>query len=304
MRETTDFDRFTDEVHKALKLRYPGRKVDIRRVTKNNGVIYTGVSVTGSDDCIYPTMYLEPFYEELDGEVSDEAVDRMCRVYESRRLGEAPALDFLRNYEEIRDGLRCKLINYEANAGMLENVPCRRFMDLAIVPYYSFRESGITFLTSGEATFIIRNTHLEMWGVDAERVLDDAVGNTMEYEKPSIRGIMEVLKELNPAYAAAAFNDSDSYPMYIMTTERGNGAVSMLYEEELKDFCESIGSDIYIIPSSIHEVILVPVNDVMPLSMINEMIREVNHTEIEAVEILSDHAYYFASGGGYRETEC
>ena len=215
-----------------------------------------------------------------------------------------PALDYLRRYEEIRDGLRCKLINYDANTGMLENVPYRRFMDLAIVPYYSFKESGLSLLIKGEATFVIRDSHLAMWGVDAERVLDDAVGNTMECEKPSVRGMLEVLKELNPACATAVLNDTECCPMYIMTTEGGNGAVSMLYEEMLKDFCESIGSDIYIIPSSINEVILVPVNGVMPLEAINDMIREVNHTEIAAVEVLSDHAYYFAASGGYRETEC
>ena len=101
MRDITGFDRFTDEVHKAMEMRYPGCRVDIRRVTKNNGVIYTGVSVAGNNESIYPTMYLEPFYEEFDGEVTDDAVDRMCRVYESRRIGESLTLDYLRKYDEV-----------------------------------------------------------------------------------------------------------------------------------------------------------------------------------------------------------
>ena len=302
MTDRIDFDRFTDEVQKAMEIRYPGRRVDLRRVTKNNGVIYTGISVTGDDENIYPTMYLEPFFEEYDGEVSEAAVEKMCGVYESRRLGEPLSLDYLKKYEEIRGGLRCKLINYEANTGMLEDVPYRRFMDLAIVPYYSFRNSGLDNLIRGEATFVVRESHLKMWEVDAERVLDDAVGNTMESEKASIRGIAEVLRELNPSYAGMIGTEADSCPMYIMSTPGINGAVSMMYEEDLEEFCEKIGGDIYVIPSSINEVILVPVSDVMPLSMINDMIREINHTEVQEVEVLSDHAYIFSGNGGYRET--
>ncbi|MCR5604171.1 MAG: DUF5688 family protein [Lachnospiraceae bacterium] len=302
MTDRIDFDRFTDEVQKAMEIRYPEHRVDLRRVTKNNGVIYTGISITGEDDNIYPTMYLEPFYEEYEGEVSEDVLDRMCRVYESRRMGEPLSLDYLGKYEEIRDGLRCKLINYEANTGMLEDVPYRRFMDLAIVPYYSFRNSGLDSLIKGEATFTVRETHLKMWGIDAERVLDDAVGNTMEAEKPSIRGITEVLRELNPSYASVIGSEADSCPMYIMSTPGINGAVSMMYEEELEEFCENLDSDIYVIPSSIHEVILVPANDVMPLPMLNDMIREINQTEVQDVEVLSDHAYIFSKNGGYRET--
>jgi hypothetical protein len=304
MRDITDFEKFTDEVHKAMEIRYPGCRVDIRRVTKNNGVIYTGVSVSGKDEGIYPTMYLEPFYEELDGELSDDAVERMCRVYESRRIGDGLSLDYLRKYDEVRDELRCKLINFEANREMLEDIPHRRFMDLAIVPYYSFRNSELNRMIKGEASFMVRNSHLDMWGVDEERVIDDAVGNTMVYESPSIKNMTEVLRELNPEYASMIPAEDESCPMYIMRTEGACGAVSMLFEDDIAGFCESIGSDVYIIPSSINEVILVPDHDVIPLSVLNDMIKEVNMTEVDAVEVLSGHAYHFLRNGGYREAQC
>ena len=304
MRDIIDFDRFTDEVYKAMETRYPDCRVDIRRVTKNNGVIYTGLTVTGDNESIYPTMYLEPFYEEFKGELPDQAVDRMCRVYESRRLGEPLALDYLRKYEEVRNELRCKLINYETNREMLEDVPHRRFMDLAIVPYYSFKNSGLNRVIGGEATFMIRNSHLEMWEVDSERVMDDAIGNTLEKERPSIKNMIELIRQLNPAFPAAVPEDDECCPMYVMTTEGGNGAVSMLYEEDIARFCESIDSDIYIIPSSINELILVPDYDIIPLAAINEMIKEINASEVEPVEVLSDHAYHFLRNGGYKEAQC
>lgn len=292
------FEEFAEEVRSEMEARYDGRKVDLRRVTKNNGVVYTGVVATGTDESIYPTMYLEPFYDECDGELTEEMLDKMCRVYESRRVSGDMTLDYLKDYEEVKKGLRCKLINSEANAVMLKDVPHRNFMDLAIVPYYEFRETGLNRLINGVASFTVRMPHLDMWGVDAEIVLDDALKNTYAFEEPSITGIFEVLRKLNPAFDVPV--KEDACPMYVMCTEGGNGAISMLFEQELTEFCESIGSDVYIIPSSTCEILLVPAMDDMAAEQINEMIREVNVTQLDAVDVLSDHVYYFSKDEGYK----
>lgn len=292
------FEEFADEVRVGMKARYDGCKVELKKVTKNNGVVYTGVVITGNGETIYPTMYLEPFYEECDGELTEEMLDRMCRVYESRRVREDMTLDYLKDYREVKKGLRCKLINRESNKEMLKEVPHREFMDLAIVPYYQFRENGIDRLIDGTASFTVRDSQLAMWGVDAETVLDDAMENTYAYEEPSITGIFEVLHKLNPAFDLPA--EEEECPMYVMTTEGGNGAVSMIFEEEIKEFCERIDSDVLLIPSSVMEILLVPAKDGMQKEQINAMIREINITELDPVSVLSDHAYYFSKDTGYK----
>lgn len=300
MTEIIEFDSFAEEVRKAMELKYPDNKVEIKRVTKNNGVIYTGVSIKDENELIYPTMYLEPFYEELDGELTDEALEKMCRVYESRRIGEPLSLNYLKDYEEIRKGLRCKLINYDSNRAFLEDVPHRLFMDLAIVPYYAFKKDDITPLINGEATFVVRNSHLEMWNRGADPVLEDAISNTFREEEVSIVGIYEMLKKLNPAFSCTPDKEAEC-PMYIMSTCGPNGAVSMMYKDKISEFCDVRDCDVYIIPSSINEVILVPADNNMEPSMINDMIREINRTQLDAVEVLSDHVYYFERSTGYKE---
>ncbi len=301
MTEIRNFEEFADDVRSAMALRYPEERVELKRVTKNNGVIYTGISVCNEEERVYPTIYLEPFYDELGEEpLSDEIIDRICKIYESRRLGVTPELDFLCDYEAVRKNLRCKLINFKSNKEWLNDVPHKRFLDLAIVPYYRIRDCDLGKTIMSEGSFVIRNSHLEMWNVSADALVGESMKNTFTMEKPVITGMYELLKKLNPAFAPNVREEVEVSPMYVMTTDGVNGAVSMLYEEKIGDFCESIDSDVYVIPSSINEVILVPRKGCIPEGMLNEMVREVNATELEPVDVLSDHVYYFDRDDGYR----
>lgn len=301
MTDIKRFEEFADDVRSAMALRYPEDNVEIKRVTKNNGVIYTGITVCNEDEKVYPTIYLEPFYDEFGDEpLCDEMIDRICRIYESRRLGATPRLDFLFDYESVRKNLRCKLINYKSNEEWLKDVPHRHFLDLAIVPYYRIKDCDLGKTIMSEGSFVIRNSHLEMWHVNAEDLIGESMKNTFTMENPVITGIYEMLRKLNPAIGANVREEFEAAPMYVMTTDGVNGAVSMLYEEKIGDFCESIDSDVYVIPSSVNEVILVPRKGCIPEGMLNEMVREVNATELEPVDVLSDHVYYFDRDEGYR----
>ena len=301
MTDIKRFEEFADDVREAMALRYPDDKVELKRVTKNNGVIYTGISVRNEDEKVYPTLYLEPFFEECgEAPLDDETVDRICSIYESRRIGSVPELDFLSDYECVRKNLRCKLINYKSNEEFLKDVPCRKFMDLAIVPYYRIKDCDLGKSIMSEGSFVIRKTHLDMWEVSAESLISESIRNTFTMENPVITGIYEVLKKMNPAFAESVPKEAQAAPMYVMTTDGAGGAVSMLYEDKIGEFCDSIDSDVYIVPSSVNEVILVPEKGCIPENMLNEMVREVNATELQPVDVLSDHVYYFDRYEGYR----
>lgn len=302
MTDIIGFEQFADEVRNAMELRYPESSVEIRRVTKNNGVIYTGITVSSEEEKVYPTMYLEPFYEEVgESGLTDELIDRMCSVYESRRVGNAISLEHLLNYAEVKDKLRCKLINYAANSERLKAVPHRRFMDLAIVPYCLVTDCELGRCIPGEASFMVTSGNLSAWGVSEEQVLDDSIANTLREEHPSITGMYDMLMSLNPGLVQNTGDEIKDCPMYVMTTDGSNGAVSMIYEDRLKEFCNTINSDIYVIPSSINEVILVPYEEDTSEMMLNDMIKEINLTQLEPVDVLSDHVYYFERNSGYAQ---
>ncbi|MCR5507586.1 MAG: DUF5688 family protein [Lachnospiraceae bacterium] len=304
MTDIIEFDRFTDEVRKAVSDRYPESCVELRRVTKNNGVIYTGLTVRNEDERIYPTMYLEGFYEESDeGRISDELIDRICGIYESRRVPDAALPGVLGDYDSIRGNLRCRLINRAANEEYLKDVVSRDFLDLAIVPYYLFDEGALSFDRGADASFVIRRSNLDVWGVCEDKVLDDSISNTLGRDDICISGIYDVLRRLNPAFAVPDEETAGACPMYVMTNGTSGGAISMIDCGRLDEFCDSIGSDIYVIPSSISEVILVPRDDTAGEEMFDSMISEINETQLDAVDVLSDHVYCFSRGKGYIERD-
>ena len=68
----------------------------------------------------------------------------------------------------------------------------------------------------------------------------------------------------------------------------------MLYPRVLKEFAESLGEDLIILPSSIHEVLLTPSNVSLPPEELNEMVQAINQSDVPAEERLSDHIYYFS----------
>ncbi|MCR5357147.1 MAG: DUF5688 family protein [Lachnospiraceae bacterium] len=301
MTDIIGFDEFTDELKHEVSARYPDSCVEIRRVTKNNGVIYTGLMIKNEDEQIYPTVYLEGFYDEAPGgRLTDELVDRICDVYESRRLGRMDLPASLRDYECARGNLRCKLINSASNEDYLKDVLHREFLDLSIVPYYLFDAGDLNLSCSSDASFVIRQANLDMWGVKEDDVMEESIRNTLDNDNVSIRGMYDLLTELNPSFASVSPDELKACPMYVMTTGTCNGAVSMLNEEKLSEFCERIGSDVYVIPSSINEVILVPREDTSSSRMFDEMICEINETQLDAVDVLSDHVYCYDRVGGYK----
>ena len=86
----------------------------------------------------------------------------------------------------------------------------------------------------------------------------------------------------------------DKIDMYVLTNEkRINGAGTIFYDGLLKKFADKIEKDLIIIPSSIHEVILIPSDNGITDEEVNEMIDEVNENELETVEILSNHMYLY-----------
>ncbi len=108
-----------------------------------------------------------------------------------------------------------------------------------------------------------------------------------------IKGMTEIIREMmgNEETALPDMNEV----MYVATTEsKTNGAAVMVLKDVLQEFCESHGLDsIYIIPSSLHEVIITSTR--MPIVDVDRMIREVNETEVDPWERLSDHVYIFAA---------
>ena len=292
------FEEFTNAIKELLEEEFPLGKVVVNRVTKNNGVIYTGVTIERSGHCVSPTIYLESYYNRYkEGESLDLIIRRIIDVYNCRAIDYDFDIEFFNNYDSVKDMLRCKIINKVTNAEYLKDVPYEDFLDLAIVPYcYLDCDVFDNRLSGGSIT--VKYDHMKMWKVDKEKLLKDAMANTLKVEG-RIESILDTIKRIKPDLVEDLPISDDSELMYVFTNNMNNGAVCMTNETMLKSFCEKIDSDIYIIPSSINEVLLVPINGIDDENILNQMVCEVNSSTLDPVEVLSDHVYYFSKENGY-----
>ncbi len=305
---------FKNQIIEKTKEHFHGEiNISIREVTKNNGIVLTGLTFSKKNINISPTIYLDCFYEEYcRGKNIDEIVEEITMIYEQSKMKENLDMEFFTNYDKAKNNIVYKLINYEKNKGMLEDVPHRRFLDLAVVYYYVVEREEFS-----RATILIRNNHLDIWKVSPDEIYGVASVNTPRLLKYTVSGMLEVLSEWEEDVLCRCKNRrrrcygkecgspddymkncvrKDETGMYVLSnTERLNGAVSILYSGVLEAFAKKLGKDFYILPSSIHEVILIPDENNIEKRKLEEMVHEVNMTQLEPEEYLSDTVYYYST---------
>ncbi|MBD5465084.1 MAG: hypothetical protein HDR22_04605 [Lachnospiraceae bacterium] len=297
------FYEFTKEVEKEMSA-YLGKKaeVHISTIQKNNGVKMEGLVIRENGERIAPTIYLNCFYERfLQGMEIEDVIKEIDTIYKSCKNHPLEDAEFFSDYEQVKNRVVYKLIHKERNRELLEDVPYIPYLDLAIVFYcIVFRQEY------GNATILIHKEHMELWNVTEEELYEQASKNTpilLPYFIKSIEEIMgeqfekelsgqgkkeirETMDMVRPA--------SEQVSMYVLSNqEKLYGAASILYPNLLKNFAIACGRDFYILPSSVHEVILVPEYDSKDLEGMSEMVKEINELEVAREEILSDHAYYY-----------
>ena len=269
-------------------------KVKIQRVPKNNGIVLTGVCIVKKGGRITPTIYLEDYYESyLGGAQLEDLVTSILRKHRSLQSVEGADLQFFGDFEQVKKRIVFRLVNLERNKERLKEMPYMEYLDLAIVFY-----CHVSMEAESHASIPIYNKHMKMWNVDKAELWKCAKRNTQKLYPCQLIHIEQMVREMLQELDIDDENSGGllSVPMYILTNKyRLNGAAVILYKNVLQDFSKACKGDFYLLPSSIHEVILIPANTCSSLEEMTEMVQEVNETQVEAEELLADHAYYYSS---------
>ena len=290
-----EFTNFTTlvqrEVEKGAGENY---RVKLNDVMKNNGVVLRGITLMQDDSNISPTIYLNPYYDAYEngdttlGTVIDEVID----TYERNKINRSIDMKFFLNYETVRSRIIFKLINTEKNRELLRDVPYIPFHDLSIVFQCLVSEERF-----GNASILIHNVHLQLWKVNARELYECALENTpllQGYELADMNTVLEEMKALGGIDDEEIEDMQQEVPMYVLSNKsRINGASCILYKDILKDFAMVVDKDLYVLPSSIHEVILLPSDGTQESEQLKEMVREINQSQVEKEEVLSDSVYYY-----------
>ena len=295
-----EYRELLENVRKEVESRYDSNvSVTLNHVMKNNGTELDGITIMEKDKNIAPTIYINSFYDRYREGVSLKAVvSEIIRIYNQNKNSININADYFENYENVRKTIVYKLVNYQKNKKLLEDVPYKRVLDLAVVFYCLIEQrKGVS------ATALIHNEHLRIWNVTEDEIYNDALKNTPVLLAGSIVPMSKILSEI--AGTAPVDNDEKvcEYTgediLYVLTnSSRVNGAACILYDNLLKKFANDVHSDLYILPSSVHEVIIVPKKNAFDKSELADMVREVNEQGVSQDEILSDNVYEYNRKNG------
>ena len=288
--EYKDFVEYIKE--NAAYIAGEGGKITINHVTKNNGREMDGLVIMEKDRDIAPTIYLDSFYEMyIQGENIKKIIRQIETIYRENRDNITFDVNILKNFDTIKDKIVYKIVNYKSNEKLLEQVPHKRILDLAVVFYCLLDNCG-----GKSATALIYNNNLKNWNVTIDDVYKAALKNTPDLLHSRISSMSALFDKCGVSVDGKEVDLKDYVPsdMYVLTNEtKINGAACILYDNVLYDFAQKLGKDLYILPSSIHEVILLPKLPIFEKNELVNMVREVNTEGVAADEILSDNVYEY-----------
>lgn len=273
-------------------------RIDIHDTVKNNNVSYKAISIVRQDCNVSPNLRLEDFYEDyLEGTELENVLDKIITIFE--KYDHPPInLECFLDFEKAKDHIMIKLVSYEANKKRLEQIPHISFLDFAITYFVYMKQEDFGY---GNGSVQIENEHLELWGVEKEQLHRLAIKNSVEKMPVKFLSIQEILIGMlnQKGIATDDLQDEmtklqDEIPMYVLSNEQNYfGASVLYYPGVLKEISKRFQSDLIILPSSIHEVIVLPVSGEEQFDEMNEMIEDINKEQVADEEVLSGHLYYY-----------
>ena len=276
-----------DHIKEFLPQDYSVHEIGITKQRKNNDVVLDALSIKG-DSNIVPVIYLEPYYQAYtDGVRMDDILQKIADMYMNsmEQVSEFPVESF--QYDKVKNSIFVVVQNAGMNQELLEKVPHELREDLALLYRVNME------LPNGEkGSVLVHNNHLEMWGIDEKTLKEVAWDNMHNYFPPEFASMSNILRSLG-------YNEipegAELIEMYVLTNkDKHYGAAYMFDKEVMSRIAEEIGGDMVVLPSSIHESILLRKGKDTDFDTLREMVKEVNRTQLLPTEILSDEVYQYS----------
>lgn len=292
------YEEFKLEILNQVKQRFREDKavnIQINSVIKNNGIELDSLVIFKENRKIAPNIYLNSFFEQYEsGSEIDEIVIDLLDIYESYcDVSEQNAYEIeIHDFQYFccwENQVFFRLINYDRNKKMLEEIPYFRFVDLAITFHCLIMKKD-----EGISSIRITNAILKMWKVQPSELLKCAMGNTPRLFPINFQSMNDILSDLLENDTDEFFDLSLNMPLYVLSNEENmNGAACMLYPDVIHQIAMDWESDIIILPCSIHEVILTPYKEDLEQEELQNMVYDINNSQVAKEDILSDKVYIY-----------
>ncbi|MDD7267586.1 MAG: DUF5688 family protein [Lachnospiraceae bacterium] len=293
---TDGFVEFCREVETQIRRIQP--KVQLRKVIKNNQTEQVGLDFPNKTGCVTPIIYLEDFYSEYRvGRTMPEIVAEIMTLYHKQDRQLEVRLQYAMKWSFARQRVLCKLINAKKNQELLRHVPHERWLDLALVYFYPVRRTNESC-----ANITINHKILERWEVSSQDLFEQAWKNMEEQIRtvvlPMTALMMNRLEHIlclqeKGVQPLLLLEPTEGENMYVITNQfQMFGAVGILNDSVLERLANHFEEDLIVLPSSIHECIIVPYHE-KDVEHLKRLVLEMNRSNVAAPDVLSDSIYIY-----------
>ena len=288
-----DYYEFRTKLCDSVRARLDdGQKLELISIDKVNEPGLDGICIQNMECEMRPTFYVEHLYDlHRDGMGLDDIAGMIAD--RSREYPEADLNGFMElvDFDAVKDRICVRLINLERNRSFLKENPYVEFLDLAAVFYIYMEEGDASYRAN------VSNGILKQWGRKKEDLIPLAAENTRRLNPVVIYTFDELVSEMKNEEAPGADLELEIPFLAVGSSSGTLGAVYMMDKKLMSIQAREWDSDIVIIPSSVHEVLIAPL-DAVDISHINSIINEVNSTVLARSDYLSDHAYIYDRNAG------
>lgn len=280
------------EIIKAVKAELGIEKeVLIDEVQKNNGVVYQSLVINTPGKSVCPVIYIDEFLMQIKtGETSvQNAAQQIVSIYKAHDDTSLYNIIGGLDKKSILDKVIYQIINAKMNKDRLVHMIHKEVLDLAVIYRVMLKQDE-----SGSTSMVLNDAFCKMYDISKEE-LDAAARRNLVVKGFKVKSVNSILEEVTGF--PEELMDSDC-PLWVLTTnDMYNGAAVMLYNECFASLADQLGDDLYVLPSSIHEVIAVPVKLGNP-DILKSMVRFVNISDVLEEEKLSDNVYRYSREKG------
>lgn len=312
-----DYQEFQKQVAEKicdyLPEEFRGAMIGVHNIQKNNGVIWDALVIRHPGDNAAPNIYLNGYYlrHQMGTPMEDILHEIAAARKELQKYGQVD-IDTLTDFEQIKEQITFRVVGVENNQEMLSALPHRIEQDMALIYQVLLEKSeeGIEFFT-------VTNKMMEYMGISETTLHELAVNNTpreFPVKYHSINDIakevalQEMMQDLGEDYMdedfAGFINEiledtsgqiaGPDIPLYVLTNESlYHGAAALFYPGVKEMLAEEVGSNYFVLPSSVHEVMIVPDNGMLNHQALREMVNDINQEVVRDLDILTGEVYYY-----------
>lgn len=312
-----DYQKFQETIMEQIKEylpeQYQQSEIDIKAVNKNNNLKLDGLTIRLPEENVTPTIYLNQYYEQHQlGREMEEILSEIAELRGLHDVKENMTVEQFVDFDQVKDKIMFQVIGAKSNEAQLSTMPHRKETDMAIIYRIMVgREEKI-------ATAQISNAMMEQMGTDENTLYAAALENTQREFPMTFASMDEVLldmmqhdfmgldlttlpdgdetKEFLQGLLKEQMEDSaqNDKQLYVLSNEsKINGAASLFYPGVQEQIAEQLHGDYFVLPSSIHELLIVPDNGNYSFQELRTMVNEVNETQVAPDEVLTGEVYSY-----------